>query len=169
MYRCVEGFPGLHLREVARQCGMDANHAKYHLGYLEKHGLVSSKEEGGYTLFFPRREGPLGAQEAVDAGDKAVLALLRQPVPLHAVLVLLDRSGDVAHADLDAALDVSRTTIHYHMAKLEKAGVVASRREGRERVYRLVDHDRILALLLRYRPPDSLVAGFLEAWDALDL
>ena len=28
---------------------------------------------------------------------------------------------------------------------------------------------RMLALLMRYRPPDSLVSGFLEAWEALDL
>lgn len=168
MCRCVEDFPGLHLSEVARQCGMDTNHAKYHLGYLQKHGLVSSKGDGGYTVFFPRRAGPLGTQEAVDAGDKAVLALLRQPVPLHAVLVLLDR-GSCSHAELDAKIPVSRTTLHYHMGKLEKAGVVASRKEGRERLYSLADGDRVLGLLLRYRPPDSLVAGFLEAWEALEL
>lgn len=169
VYRCVEDFPGLHLSEVARQCGMDTNHAKYHLGYLGKHGLVSSRDEGARQAFFPRREGPVGPQETVAAADKAVLALLRQPVPLHAVLVLLERGPEVPHAELDAVLAVSRTTIHYHMAKLEKAGVVVSRRRGRERLYRLADGDRVLALLLRYRPPDSLVAGFLEAWEALDL
>lgn len=147
---------------------METNHAKYHLAYLERHGLVSSREEGGRQRVFPRREGPLGPQEAVDAGDKAVLALLRQPVPLHAVLVLLDR-GECSHAELDAALPVSRSTLHYHMAKLEKAGVVASWRDGKERRYRLAEADRVLGLLLRYRPPDSLVAGFLEAWEALDL
>lgn len=168
MYRRVEEFPGLHLSEVARQCGLDTNHAKYHLGYLEKHGLVSSKEQGAYQVFFPRREGPLGPQESVGADDKAVLALLRQPVPLNAVLVLLDR-GECSHGELDSALSVSRTTVHYHMGKLEKAGVVTSWRVGKERRYKLADGDRILALLLRYRPPDSLVAGFLEAWEALEI
>lgn len=168
MYRCVEDYPGLHLSEVARQCGLEVNHAKYHVAYLERHGLVSSREEGGRQLVFPRKEGPLGPQEAVGADDKAVLALLRQPVPLHAVLVLLDR-GECGHADLDAAIPVSRTTLHYHMAKLEKAGLVASWRAGKERRYRLADQDRVLGLLLRYRPPDSLVAGFLEAWEALEL
>lgn len=119
-------------------------------------------------VFFPRREGPAGAQEAIDAGDKTVLALLRQPVPLHAVLLLLDR-GECRHAELDAAIPVSRTTLHYHMAKLERAGVVESRKEGKERMYRLRDGGRLLGLLMRYRPPDKLVAGFLEAWEALGI
>ena len=161
-------MPGLHLSELARQCGLDTNHAKYHLERLERHGLVSRREEGGYSTWFPRKEGPVGPQEAVGADDKRVLALLRQPVPLHAVLVLLDR-GESSHAELDAAIPVSRTTLHYHMGKLEAAGVVASWRDGRERRYRLADEDGLMALLVRYRPPDQLVAGFLEAWEALEL
>lgn len=168
VYRRVEEFPGLHLSELARQCGLETNHAKYHLAYLERHGLVSSRMEGATQVFFPRREGPLGPQEAIAADDKAVLALLRQPVPLHAVLVLLDR-GECSHADLDAAVPVSRTTLHYHMGKLERAGVVASHKEGKQRRYRLADEGRILGLLVRYRPPDQLVAGFLEAWEALEI
>jgi predicted transcriptional regulator len=168
VYQRVEEFPGLHLSELARQCGLETNHAKYHLAALEKHGLVSSRMEGGLQLFFPRREGPLGTQEAVDANDKVVLALLRQPLPLHAVLVLLDR-GECSHAELDAAVAVSRTTLHYHMGKLEKAGIVESWKEGKERRYRLKEGDRLFGLLVTYRPPDKLVAGFLEAWEALGI
>jgi predicted transcriptional regulator len=168
VFRCVEEFPGLHLREVARQCGMDPNHAKYHLQALERHGLVSSREQGAYQVFFPRAEGPLGPQETVGRDEKEALALLRQPVPLHAVLLLLDR-GACAHAELEAEVPVKRTTLHYHMAKLERAGLVQSWREGKERRYRLAEADRMLALLVRYRPPDRLVAGFLEAWEALGL
>ncbi|MHB1262649.1 MAG: hypothetical protein ACYC2H_13155, partial [Thermoplasmatota archaeon] len=118
--------------------------------------------------FFPRREGPVGTQESVSADDKAVLALLRQPVPLHAVLVLLDR-GECSHADLDEAIPVSRTTLHYHMAKLERAGITESWKAGKERRYRLKESDRLLGLLVRYRPPDRLVSGFLEAWEALGI
>ncbi|MEK6975804.1 MAG: hypothetical protein AABY18_05630 [Candidatus Thermoplasmatota archaeon] len=153
---------------MARQCGLETNHAKYHLGVLEKHGLVSSRMEGSLQVYFPRREGPLGPQEAVAAVDKTVLALLRQPVPLHAVLVLLER-GECSHAELDGALPVSRTTLHYHMAKLERLGVVQAWKDGKQRRYRLVEPDQLLGLLVHYRPPDRLVAGFLEAWEALGI
>ena len=33
---------------------METNHAKYHLRYLEKHGLLSSRREEGYWRFFGR-------------------------------------------------------------------------------------------------------------------
>lgn len=129
---------------------------------------MSSKEQGAYQVFFPKGEGPLGSQETVDRTDKDALALLRQPVPLHAVLLLLDREA-CTHAELEEQLPVKRTTLHYHMGKLERAGVVESWREGKERRYKLREGDRILALLVRYRPPDKLVEGFLEAWEALGL
>ncbi|MHB1262644.1 MAG: helix-turn-helix domain-containing protein, partial [Thermoplasmatota archaeon] len=50
VYQNVEEFPGLHLSEVARQCGLETNHAKYHLDALEKHGLVSSRMEGALQV-----------------------------------------------------------------------------------------------------------------------
>jgi DNA-binding transcriptional ArsR family regulator len=147
---------------------MDPNHAKYHLAALERHGLASSREQGGYQVFFPKAEGPLGPAETVDRADKDALALLRQPVPLHAVLVLLEAES-CSHADLEARLPVKRTTLHYHMGKLERAGLVESWRDGKERRYRLREPERVLGLLMRYRPPDRLVEGFLEAWEALGL
>ena len=168
VFDAVQRYPGLHLSELARHAGLEVNHAKYHLQRLQRHGLVSSRDADGRQAFFPKREGPLGAQEAIAADDQRVLALLRQPVPLHAVLVLLER-GECGHADLDAAIPVARTTLHYHMGKLERSGLVASWREGKERRYRLADAARVEALLVRYRPPDRLVAGFLEAWEALEL
>ncbi|MFA5945006.1 MAG: hypothetical protein WC876_11145 [Candidatus Thermoplasmatota archaeon] len=166
VYGVIEAFPGLHLSEVARQAGLAPNHAKYHVLYLERHGLVSASEEGGLLRCFPRIEGRLGPQEAIQAQDKTILAVLRQAVPLHATLLLLDR-GEATHGDLDAVIPVSRTTLHYHMGKLEAARIVEGRREGRTRVYRLREPDRVLGLLLRYRPPDALVQGFLEAWEAV--
>lgn len=168
IYEVVQEYPGLHLRELARRVDMNPNHAKYHLQYLEKHGLISSRKEGGYWTFFPREEGSLGMREAVDARKKEVLAMLRRPVPLHVTLVLLDRD-EASLSELGQAVDASPSTLHYHMGKMEKAGLVESRRDGRERLFRLPDHDEVLGLLMQYRPPDELVQGFLDAWEQLEL
>lgn len=167
LFEVVQEYPGLHLRELARRVEMNPNHAKYHLQYLEKHGLISSKKQGGYWTFFPLEEGSLGLREQVDAREKHVLALLRRPIPLHVTIVLLDRD-EASLSELGEAVDASPSTLHYHMGKMEKAGLVESRREGRERRFRLPDHDEVLALLMRFRPPDELVQGFLEAWEELE-
>lgn len=147
---------------------MEANHAKYHLSYMERHGLVSSRDEDGYWRFYPRKEGPLGPQESVSAQEKEVLALMRQPVPLHVALILLDK-GAATHGEIEREVHVGRTTLHYHVQKLVRAGVLQGHKEGRERHYTLTDPDRLRGLLLRYRPPDALVQGFLKAWEAVSL
>lgn len=168
VYEQVARYPGLHLSEIARGTVMDVNHVKHHLRYLEKHGLVSSQREGGYWRFYPRREGPLGQQEAVGADEKKVLALLRRPLPLHVTLLLLNHE-ELNHARLSGLTGAAHGTMHYHLKRLEKEGVVESRKEGRERLYSLREKERVLRLLLEHRPPDRLVAGFLEAWEALEL
>ena len=168
VYEYVQRFPGLHLREIARGVGMETNHAKYHLRYLEKHGLLSSRREQGYWRFFAKEEGSLGLREAMAPQEKTVLALLRQPIPLHAILLLLEQEN-LSAEELRGKMGVAHSTLLYHLDKLERAGVLASDRAGRERRFRLVDRDRIAAQVTRFRPPDQLVQGFLEAWEQLEL
>lgn len=168
VFEAVAKFPGLHLRELARQLDLDPNHAKYHLTYLEKHGLVSSRKDEGYWRFFPREAGSVGLRDVVSVDKKRVLSFLRRPVPLHAVLILLDR-GRATQGELADAVGVAQATLHYHLGKMEASNLIASRREGRERVYELANAQEILDLLVRYRPPDALVQGFLDAWEQLEL
>lgn len=168
MFQAVTQYPGLHLRELARQLDLDPNHAKYHLTYLEKHGLVSSRKEEGYWRFFPRETGSVGLRDVVSVDKKRVLSFLRRPVPLHAVLILLDR-GRATQGELAGAVGVAQATLHYHVGKMESSGLLVSRREGRERIYELAKPDEVLDLLVRYRPPDALVQGFLDAWEQLEL
>lgn len=168
IYQHVLKYPGLHLREIARNLGLDPNHAKYHLEYLEKHQLISTRREEGYVRHFPRVEGTLGPREVLNPDEKRVLALLRQPVPLHALLILLDR-GALSHGELAALVGIAPSTLSYHVRKMETAGLVAAEYLGRERVLSVARPEELTSLLVRYRPPDELVRGFLEAWEQLEL
>lgn len=168
IYQHVLDFPGLHLREIARGLRLDPNHVKYHLEYLEKHDLVSIRREDGYVRYFPRVEGTVGPRDVLNPDEKRVLAMLRQPVPLHAILILLDR-GALSHGELAATLGLAPSTLSYHVRKMEASGLVAGEFLGRERVLSVARPDEVTSLLVRYRPPDELVRGFLEAWEQLEL
>lgn len=168
IYECVSLFPGVHLRDVARRTGLEPNHVKYHLLTLEKNGLVSSQRDQSYWRFWPREAGAVGWREGVDVLDKRLLAVLRRPVPLHVTLCLLDQ-GEMSQASINAAVPVAHSTLHYHLGVLESVGLVASERQGRERLYKLCEPERVARLLVMYRPPEDLVAGFLEAWEAVGL
>lgn len=168
LHEQVQTFPGLHLAELARGLEMDPNHAKYHLDRLERSGLVTSRHEGGFLLYFPREPTAVGLQDAVPAQDKAVLAALRRPVPLHIALLLIDR-GRTTHAQLLEDVGVAHGTLHYHLKRMEDAGILTSVKEGRERWYTLADRDTVERLLTKYRPPNALVEGFLDAWEGVQL
>lgn len=164
----VNTFPGLHLAELARGLEMDPNHAKYHLDRLERSGLVASRHEGGFLVYFPKEHSELGMRDVIGAQDKAVLAALRRPVPLHIALLLLER-GRTTHAQLLAEVGVAHGTLHYHLKRMEDSGVLASLKEGRERWYTLAERDTVERLLTKYRPPNALVEGFLDAWEGMQL
>lgn len=168
IFEHVQRFPGLHLREVARAAGLEMNHVKYHLQYMEKHGLISSRRDEGFWRFYPREEGSIGWRDQLPVEAKRMLALLRRPVPLHIALVLLDQ-GALNQTQLQQLVGLSASTLHYHLNRAEREGLLVSERQGRERVFRLADPHETAQLLVRYRPPPSLVADFLDAWELLDL
>lgn len=163
----VRAYPGMHLRAIARELGIQLNLAKYHLRRLEKVGDVSSRKEDGYWRFWPREEGSIGMRDHIDRRDKQILSFLRRPVPLRVVVHLLD-AGQATHKELVAAVEVAYSTLHYHLGKLQEAGVVVAERDGREKVYRLQDPLHTRRLLKDYKPPRFLVKGFLQAWEDLE-
>lgn len=167
LYEHVRQYPGLHLSELARGVALDVNLAKYHLQYLEKHGVVSSRRDEGFWRFFPREEGSVGLREAVGTAEKQWLSILRRPVPLRITLHLLD-AGEASLTDLRSALSTPISSLSYHVERMVKEGFVAETRTGRERRLRLADAPRTLALILAYKPPDAVVRGFLEAWESLE-
>lgn len=166
LYDYVKQYPGLHLREIARGTDLEMNHAKYHLLYMQRHGLVSSRRDEGYWRFFPREEGSVGWRDEVPPESKAALALLRRPIPLHIALLLLEH-GELNQRQILDRVGVVVSTLHYHLARMERANLLVSERRGRERLCRLVDPQLVAATLTRYKPPPALVEDFLEAWDQL--
>lgn len=168
VYEQVQEFPGLHLSELARNVEVDTNHAKYHLRVLEDRNLITSVRTDGYWRFYPREEGQHFNRDLIDAQDKEVLSLLRRNVPFRITVFLLEH-GEGYNQQFAEAADVSPSTSKYHLDKMDDAGMLDQRTEGRSVVYELEDPERIRWLLDRFEPPDRLVEGFLEAWEALEL
>ena len=47
--------PCAHLRQIARDIGLSAPSAKWHLGRIKQRGFIYSAEIGGHLVFYPRR------------------------------------------------------------------------------------------------------------------
>lgn len=161
VYDAARHYPGIHLRELERQIGESAALCQYHLGKLVEEGFVEAAEQGGYVRYFPTAKGKAAS---VTARDREALGLLRESVPLHIVLVLLDE-GPLLHSEIVGKVGVAKSTTSYHLGKLADGGLV-EREPGSKRV-RLVDRERTYRLLLTYRPTPTLIEAFADLWQGL--
>lgn len=161
VHDAVRRYPGIHLRGLERQLRVSAPLVQYHVRKLAEAGFVEAHEQGGYLRFYPTDKA---RDVRVTAQDLPLVGLLREEVPLHVALLLLDR-GPLSHGELVAAAGVAKSTLSYHLAKLAEAGVV-EREPGSARV-RLADRDRIYRLLLAYEPTPDLRDAFADLWGDL--
>jgi predicted transcriptional regulator len=159
VYRHVLQYPGVHLRGVEQQLGISSALASYHLHELEKGRWLRSYDMEGYTRWFP---GPRSQEARLSRRERKLLALLREEAALQVALVLLDRGG-ATHGELVEALGLAKSTVSYHVAKMERAGLVHHRQERVE----LADPDLTDSLLLRFEPTPDLLARFARLWGDL--
>ena len=169
VYQAVNEHPGLHLREVARRLDLRASHAEYHLHQLTKAGLVKAERSEGYKRYFvtiePNREIPDGA---VQPEDRSWVSLLRQERPLEIVAHLLQQ-GPSQMGEIADRMNVAKSTLSYHVDKLEEEGIVERTRDGNQRYLQLTDRERAIRILVQHEPPEDLVAGFEQLWDDVGL
>ncbi len=128
--------PGLHLRAVARGVQLDTNHTKYHLTYLEQHGLVSSERVHGYWAFYPSENALPSGLGNLSSSEKAQLFLLRKEVPRRVAEALIE-DDEASHKRLQEAAGVSASTLYYHLRRMAEKEVVVGRRIGAARLWRL--------------------------------
>ncbi len=160
IYKLIEEYPGLHMREISRRTDLAMNLVRYHLDQLKRYEMVEVIEENEYKRYFPKEGG-----RRVDYSDKRYLALLRQEIPLSVVLYLLNKGKAVSHSDIKDELDIAPSTLSYHLKKMEKKELL----EKVGRKYRLREPKVISNLLVKYEPPKDIIDNFIDLWESLSL
>lgn len=150
--QALREWPGLHLEAVARAARTSAPLALHHLTALEIEGEASSIRLGRRRHYF-LRDVPAGAFERI--------AILRQPLPFALLLSLLHQ-GRATHGALKRDLQFSGSTIRYHIARLERLGLVEQSGPGTE--YTLSRALDIQMMMRRYPPPKEILEAFGDLW-----
>ncbi len=157
VYQFIRSHPGLHMRALERRLGISLGDLRYHLDYLEKRKLITSRSDGYRKTYFSARD--------VYLRDRDLLALLRQRTPRRIILHLM-LTQSVTFESLCEALRVSKSTLSFHMRKLTDRGVVYVRKEERRNLYSLRDREMVAKLLIAYKRTflDDAVDRVLEVW-----
>lgn len=149
------------MREIGRDLEIPMGTLEYHLHYLVKANLLTTRQDARYTRYFAT--GELSRQE------KDVLAVLRQKVPRQIAAHLLLDPGS-SHGTLLAKFELSASTLSFHLKKLVTTGIVAQEKAGRENLYRVVEPDLVARVLIQHRESffDDVIDRFAAVWLSLE-
>lgn len=160
IYELVEDQPGVHLSKIADMLEMNVSLAEYHLRFLEKNDLIKSVKKKGYKRYFPTKE-------MVEPEDKEILFELRKEVPLTIVFLLIENER-MTHKEILKEMDIAKSTLSYHLKKLENMDILDSKKYGKKKGYFLKDRKGLVQLLVKYKPHDVL-DGFADIWKDLSI
>jgi len=163
IYRTINRNPGLHFRELQRRTKIATGSLQYHLEFLQKRHLIRSDKQGKFVRYYSIRGKQLGEQQQV-------MNLLRQE-SLRKIILLLLTKKRANNEKIAAAVDLSPSTVSWHMLKLVEAGVVEKRRVGRKTFFYIVNPDETAELLSSYKRSflDEMVNGFVAMWEEMQV
>lgn len=123
LVEAIRQEPGIHASELGRRLEAGWGTIVYHLGVLERNGLVSSLVDGRHRRFFP-----VGA---LDWSDRALWAALRNP-QARAIFDLVAAEPGIILRDVGRRVGLSSPGALWHLQRLAAVGLVEAIRQGRK-------------------------------------
>lgn len=129
-YMAIRERPGVDVLDVARLLATSWSNAAYHLRVLEREGFVVARRAGRHRLYFP------AGTESPEAQRQRIV--MRHPLA-RSLVEEVDRTPQATQKELGERLGLPSSTVSYHLARLVGAGLLAERREWREKRYAVVN------------------------------
>ena len=159
IYDLINQNPGIHLSKISQILKMRTSLVEYHLIFLDKQDIIKSNKETGYKRYYIK--GQIGVK------DKKYLFILRQKTVLKIILFLL--KNDVSpHKIILENVDISASTLSYHLNKLLKKDIVELKRFGENKGYNIKNKGEIISILIQYKPY-KILDGFENIWTDLNI
>jgi len=157
IYSLITKNPGIHLSEVARMIGVNTTLADYHLSQMEKSNLITSiKDSDEYFRRYYLKDSNI----CID--DKKLLSIFRRDLPLKIVLLLLEFKI-LRHNEISKKLEVSPSTLTYHLNILLDNNIIVVKDHGKEKGYKIQNKKSVIDFLIKYNF-HKLIKNFKDAW-----
>jgi len=142
IYELIEKNPGLHFRKICRILDKKMGVVQYHIGVLEKIGLVRAIRDGRYKCFFANNQeedqkvSPDDRDPVKQMLRETIITSLRRKTP-KTLITFLARETIASHQSLSNVAQVSPQAITFHTQRLQSFGIIESQKEGRQKFYTL--------------------------------
>jgi predicted transcriptional regulator len=158
LYAIIARSPGLHFRELQRRTKMATGQLNYHLHWLQERSVVKTILDGQYLRFYTFEN--LGDEE------RKVIELSRQESVRHILIHLLECGCD-NHENIVKKVDLSPSTVSWHLKKLVNAKIVIKEVDGRKSFFHINNSELVKKIIVKYRESfmDRIVDAFIYMWD----
>jgi len=154
IYNSLQSDPGLNLSTIAEKFNISVQLADYHLTYMTNRDLIAIDKKGGYKRYY--------VKGAIGSDDKKTLSLLQQDIPLNIVVFLLNNPNSKPQ-EIRKKNGMSPALLTYYLKKLKKYGIIAESISGGKKEYVIIDQEKIITLLIRYKQ-NVLLERFRGTW-----
>ena len=158
IYELVRSSPGCHFREIERKIVLPHGTLRYNLNFLVKKELLVEKKDGNNTRYFSKD---------FSSYNYELLGLLRQK-SIRKIILFIVSQKKCFHKDITAFVNLSPSTISWHLNKLVEKGIVEKIWFKNHSSYKVkINENEIIKLLISYKDSflDSLVNKTIEMWD----
>ena len=127
--------PGINLTSIRRELDLSQGAVSYHLRRLEKSGEILTNKGRKERRFYP---SSMGFSSAMDHASMDEMESVMSSDSSRRIVKLLS-GGEKSQSEIVESSGLSPSTVHWHMERLRKAGMVSKRRSGRSVKYSLSD------------------------------
>ena len=157
LFTLISECPGIHFRDAQRRTESATGNLTYHLDYLVKAGLLTAVRDGKYLRYYAFTERSIE--------EKRILELARRKTDRHILLLLLQNETNT-NEELSKILNLSRSTISWHIKKLVETNILCVKADGRKLFYSVNSPELVSGILIKYKESymDKFVDRFVEMW-----
>lgn len=155
----IEKYPGLGLRELARELEVSAQSLKYSTDLLLEQKTITVKKDGKYLRFYAK-------DFEIDDFEEKILNCFRKSQLLNVIMIFLNaykknKKEILKNQEILERIEVhSAGTITYYLNQLTENSIIEKTKEG----FRLINPALIESLLKKYRPTHSIIDNFINLW-----
>ncbi len=157
IYEHIRDIPGTYIREMESALELSIGDLQYHLGQLEKGGLITTHDDGHRKNYF--------ATEQVQLIDREIISIVRLKTPRR-IIIFLMLNPDSSFKEILAQFNFTKGALSFHLKRLLKSSIIQKAKRERESIFRIVDEERMSQVLMTYRSgiADETLDNLIDTW-----
>ena len=123
----IDTSPGISIEELSNGMNINRETLRHHLRLLRENNYISIEKEGHSNRIFPNR--------GIYSGREREIISLCHNNTQAKILALIMKYPGIKNVDLKKELNVSKSTVTWHINKIEGAGILSKRICGKCKYY----------------------------------